>query len=186
MRNSLLPILKNKIEERFGTEISYSFQCIPLNRSIFEATGENLSLSTLKRLMGLVSNPHLPRRSTLDIIARYVGYSDFKDFERDVLGADLTSEFISIESIESDNLAPDTELILRYNPDRKLKLKYIGNGTFLVLISQNSKLNEGDILKISQLVRGFELYVGEVVRDGRSLGSYIGAKQGGIIELRKK
>lgn len=186
MRNSILPELKKRIEERFGSEVTYTFQCIPLKRSIQEVTGETLSLSTLKRLMGLVASSHLPRRSTLDIIARYVGYPDFAAFESIAGDGTLTSEFTEVESMEADDMAPGAELILRYNPDRKLNLRYQGDGWFLVLNSRNSKLKDGDLLKIKQVVRGFELYVADVVRDGKSLGAYIGAKQGGLIDLKTK
>lgn len=186
MRNTLLPILKNKIEERFGAPVSYTFQCLPLQKSIQEITGENLSLSTLKRLMGMVANPHLPRRSTLDIIARYVGYPDFAALENEVGSGNVTSEFIDVDSIEEKDLTPGMEIILRYNPDRRLRLRYEGNGWFLVLKSRNGKLKEGDLLKINQMVKEFEFYVADVVRDGKSLGAYIGAKQGGIIDLRTK
>ena len=186
MRNSLLPVLKNKIEERFGTPVSYTFQCLPLQKSIQQATGENLSLSTLKRLMGLVANSHLPRRSTLDIIARYIGYPDFAAFESLAGFGTITSEFTDIESMEADDITPGTEIILRYNPDRQLKLRYRGDEWFLVIDSRNSKLKDGDLLKIKQLVKGFELYVADVVRAGKSLGAYIGAKQGGLIDLKTK
>ena len=186
IKNSLLPTLKNKIEERFGMPVSYTFQCLPLQKSIQNVTGEILSLSTLKRVMGLVANTHLPRRSTLDILARYVGYTDIAALENEEGYGNITSEFTDIDGIEAADLHVDTEIILHYNPDRKLRLKYCGEGWFKVLSSRNSKLNMGDRLKINQLLKGFELYISEVVRDGTSLGPYVGAKQGGIIYLRKR
>ena len=115
MRNSILPELKKRIEERFGSEVTYTFQCIPLKRSIREATGENLSLSTLKRLMGLVAYSHLPRRSTLDIIARYVGYPDYAALESIAGFGTITSEFTEVDNLDSDDMNPGLEIILYGN-----------------------------------------------------------------------
>lgn len=48
---------------------------------IFQTTHSNVSVSTLKRLMGYLSgNKTMPRASTLDILSRYVGYVDFDAF----------------------------------------------------------------------------------------------------------
>lgn len=48
---------------------------------IFQTTHANVSVSTLKRLMGyLPSNKTMPRTSTLDILSRYVGYVNFEAF----------------------------------------------------------------------------------------------------------
>ena len=41
---------------------------------------ESVSTSTLKRLWGYVGDSHLPRLQTLDILARYLGHDDFKQF----------------------------------------------------------------------------------------------------------
>lgn len=186
MNNVLIPILKKRIEEKFGSEVKYSFECDSLQKSIREETGQILSLTTLKRIMGFVSNPHLPRRSTLDILAQYIGFPDFTVFEKETFPGNHSSEFTSMESVDCSQLKSGDTILIRYNPDRRMKLIYEGDGWFEVAESINGKLKPGDRLKISQIVIGFRLFVSDVVRAGKSLGSYIGAKQGGIISIKKK
>lgn len=48
---------------------------------LFERTGERVSSSTLMRLWGKRQGV-TPRKSTLDIMAHYVGYADYPDFRR--------------------------------------------------------------------------------------------------------
>lgn len=52
-----------------------------LSLLIFEKTRTNISTSTLKRLMGYLPNTQIePRLSTLDILSRYAGYTDYESF----------------------------------------------------------------------------------------------------------
>ncbi|SDZ88194.1 hypothetical protein [Pedobacter hartonius] len=51
-----------------------------LSSRILEKTGERLSVSTLKRIWGKVSYDHAPAKSTLNILARYAGYENWRSF----------------------------------------------------------------------------------------------------------
>ena len=184
MRNSLIPILKSRIEQKFGEPISHTYQCSALQEKILEETGEWLGLSTLKRLFGLVSNSHMPRLSTLNIMSRYLGYENYSEFELENGVEELVSEFTEIESIETENLKAGEIVSLRYNPDRRITMKYTGEGWFVIVSSYGSKLMKGDRLRVSQFVKNFQFFVSDVKRDGQSLGSYVGAKQGGIVSLK--
>lgn len=57
---------------------------------------------------------------------------------------------------------------------------YQGNGRFLVQMSENSKLLAGDELAVTHIVQGYPLLVTEVIRDGKSLGSFTAGKAQGI------
>ena len=59
---------------------SYDFE--KLSDEIFDATGISLSISTLKRLYGKVSYNNLPSLSTLNTLARFVGFEDWNAFKR--------------------------------------------------------------------------------------------------------
>lgn len=179
----LMPKFKEAIESKFGEKISYTYQCEALQKSILQSTGEQLGLTTLKRIFGFVAGNNLPRRSTLDILSKYIGYQDFSDFENMQGHGSFASSFVDAEKIETENLKPGDIVELKYHPDRRLKIKYLGDNFFIVISSTSSKLMKDDRLKISQMVKGFEFFVSDVVRDGKSLGSYAGAKQGGIISL---
>jgi len=51
-----------------------------LNQLIFEKTKVSLSASTLRRIWGRVEYKHLPSGTTLDTLARFAGYKNWRDF----------------------------------------------------------------------------------------------------------
>lgn len=179
----LLPKLKEMIEKKFGESVHYSFQCYALQKSIEEATGELLSISTLKRIFGFATSNHLPRLSTLDILASYVGYPDYCSFEKDADVGRASSEFTEMEIVESENLVPGAIVNLIYSPGRGLTLKHNGDGWFEVVKVSGGKLEKGDMLNIRQIARNFSLIASEVIRNGKSLGTYVAAKQGGVKSI---
>lgn len=183
MEMSLI-ILKKKVEEKFGERIRYSRQCEALSEAIFEATGERLSLVTLKRFFGFTSAQVEPRLSTLDILSKYCGYVSFEIAESDILNSELISEFRNVESIESAELDTDSTVIVKYNPGRTIRFRYIDQSLYIVEESINSKLKKGDIVKVDSFTIGFELIASKVLRDGNDLGAYISAKQDGIQSIQ--
>lgn len=57
-------------------------EMIPLQQQILQKTGKYLSVQTLNRFFGLVTNSFQPSSDTLNILSEYLGYSDFRTFER--------------------------------------------------------------------------------------------------------
>ncbi|MDE7389051.1 MAG: hypothetical protein K2M97_07370 [Muribaculaceae bacterium] len=173
------------ILEKFDSPLQYPQQCEALAMAIQEATGQTLGTTTLKRMFGFVNGAACPRPSSLDIIARYLGYTDYnllaKDLEKD---ADI-SDFRAIESLDSADLEPGEHVRISYNPNRMLELSYLGDNRYEVVESQGSKLLKGDKLMIAGFYVGFELLISDVEREGCHLGAYQAAKQGGLtgVEL---
>lgn len=82
--DSLLQILLTKVEEKINRGSSekwtnYDFE--QLSESILEATSVQLSTTTLKRIWGKVKYPHAPAIHTLNTLAQFTGYADWRDFE---------------------------------------------------------------------------------------------------------
>ena len=180
----VLIILRKKIEEKFGEKICYSRQCEALSESIFEAIGERLSLVTLKRFFGFTTAKVEPRLSTLDILSQYCGYATFEMAESEFLKSGLISEFRNVERIESSELSPGSVIIVKYRPERVLRFRHLEGSLYLVEESINSKLEKGDTVKVDSFTLGFELIASKVLRDGKDLGTYISAKQGGIQSIQ--
>jgi hypothetical protein len=59
-------------------------------------------------------------------------------------------------------------------------MMYLGNNCFRITHSENSKLFAGDEIRLTHIVQGYPLLVSEVVREGRSLGSFTAGKAQGI------
>ena len=51
-----------------------------LSQLLLERQGQHISASTLKRIWGYVNSDSMPRRSTLDVLAQFVGSKDWDDF----------------------------------------------------------------------------------------------------------
>lgn len=69
--------IRKKIELRYGSPIRYSKDCEALARSIANACKQQISITTLKRLLGFAKSIESPRLYTLDTLAEYLGYSDW-------------------------------------------------------------------------------------------------------------
>ena len=54
-----------------------------LSEKILAETGVSLSTSTLKRLWGRVKYDSTPQAATLNALARFVGYDDYRDLATD-------------------------------------------------------------------------------------------------------
>lgn len=174
--------VKAEIERSFGQPLKYPADCDRLAMSIREAINETIGVTTLKRLFGFVFDVNEPRLSTLDILARYCGFNNYEDLKREVAGAG-DSDFEDEPDIKVEELSPGCLISFEYLPDRKVKLRYLGNSQFEVLVSENSSLREGDIITLSGFVKDSPLIAGSVIRNGTNLGRYTAGKVSGISNI---
>ncbi len=171
------------VVERFGSPLIYPQQCEALAADILSATGQSLGVTTLKRMFGFVKGAASPRRASLDIVAVYLGYEDFKQL-RNEIGYDIDiSDFDDFDSLTSDDLEPGERVRISYEPSRCLTLEYLGDNLYNVVTAEGSKLQAGDRLLIAGFYVGFELLISNVERQGTHLGPYRAAKRGGLTEV---
>ncbi|MBD5280233.1 MAG: hypothetical protein HDS35_06790 [Bacteroides sp.] len=63
-----------KLSEKIGQDVTTPAGASVLQLDIESVTGESLSLNTVRRLVGVIQSEKLtPRRTTLNIIANYIG-----------------------------------------------------------------------------------------------------------------
>lgn len=174
------PYVTNLLRQKSKKDFRLSADCEYLALDIESVTGEHIGVNTLKRLLGFIDDEREPRTSTLDVIARYLGFDNW-----DVLSIYDNKSNSSFESsseeIRVSELSEGQCVQVSYLPDRRLVMAYQGNGHFLVQMSENSKLLVGDELTITHMVQGYPLLVTEVIRDGKSLGSFTAGKAQGIL-----
>jgi len=60
----------------------------------------------------------------------------------------------------------------------------LGDSKFELLEVVNSKLMEKDIVVVSHIVRDYPLFLANVIRQEKNLGSYIAAKISGVTSMR--
>ena len=64
---------------------------------ILDTTGDSLGLNTLKRMFGRLNDNTKPAQKSLDIVARYLGYLDWRNYEASLMhGAVQTFEIDSL------------------------------------------------------------------------------------------
>src|SRR4051812_27488057 len=74
---------KQLIEQKLDWGPSESWTSVDfdnLQQRILEETGISLSASTLRRIWGRVDYQHLPSNTTLNTLAQFAGYSDWRLF----------------------------------------------------------------------------------------------------------
>lgn len=179
--------LLNEVEKKYGRTISTSSDFEALSIDIEREEGEYLSTSTLKRLWGYVTMRPVPRKTTLDALARYCGYNSFKKYCEELKNSpDNSSNFFSTQYLDASDLVLGDKILIGWAPNRMVTLQSLGNCKFIVLESKNSKLKEGDEFFVSQFLVGYPLYIDKLYRDGvDSPLSYIAGKLGGINRVEK-
>ncbi|MBP5369225.1 MAG: hypothetical protein J6Z01_12320 [Bacteroidales bacterium] len=75
-----IDLLKEAVEQKFGAKILYAKDCSALSDTVFEATGNKISETTIKRLWNLVASVFNPSKYTLNSLSKYIGYDDWDDF----------------------------------------------------------------------------------------------------------
>lgn len=174
--------IKLKIGETLGTPIVYPGDCERLALDIRLRLNETIGVTTIKRLFGFASDVADPRKSTLDLLARYAGYANYEEMKRD-LCPDGDSDFETRPDIDSSELNPGDRVVFEYLPDRKVEMEYIGNNNFKVIASQNSSLQPGDTAYATCFNLNHPLRINYVTRGGENLGPYTAGKVSGLTSL---
>lgn len=159
--------LMSLVEKRFCKSVMTSTDFYSLAQEIESETHERISASTLKRMWGYVNMTPLPRQTTLDVLAKYIGSTDYKTFCESIKNSTaLQSRFFTANFINSCDLAPDSRVEIGWDPNRKVTLKYMGDYLFEVESSLNSKLRQGDRFEAANFIKGSPLYISRILRDG--------------------
>ncbi len=172
-------ILKQRVEQRWGREVTTPTNIQALLLDIKSVTGDTLSLSTIKRLWGKVSWQPVPSETTREILSRYVGYEGWNAFCAAVDGRN-SSDFIG-KAVHAKQLIPGTKVHLRWHPDRTCTLRYDGNSLFTVLATEHSKLVAGATFETSTIACGHPMLVDNLMLPGAAEPcGYIAGKTHGV------
>lgn len=179
--------LRRMVEETTGRSMQTPKDFDLLVLRIYDRTNVLLSTSTLKRFWGYVAKQDETRgelrRSTLNTLSAYVGYTDWQAFCNRTgaqQGEDTSNLFYGHKQLTADKLQPGDMLTLMWNPDRLVKLRYSGNDVFMVTESQHSKLAVGDTFKCHAFVEHQPLTLVDLVHLGMPPCGYTCGKAGGI------
>jgi len=168
--------LEVKIGRQLKTPIDFKY----LSEQIWESTHELLSSTTLKRLWGYIEGSEKPRRITLCVLTRFLGYQDWEDYLNylDQLSEEDSAKFLG-EGIATANLKEGRRLEVLWQPNRRCVFEYIGEGCFEVKEVEHSKLPVGTRCRTSCFLIGQLLYL-----DLTSGEVYVAGKKNGLTAVR--
>ncbi len=151
-----------------------------LSEHIYNRTGEMLSPTTLKRLFGYLKESVSPRISTLHILARFVGYSNYDAFYKHIENKDSQSNFILEEHLKAESLGVGKRIQLTWLPNRLCIARHLGNGHFEVVEAENTKLCVGDTFVCHLFINHEILYLDDVIHNNGTPVRFVAGKKDGI------
>jgi len=178
--------LIQSVEQKSGNKVLTHNAFIELVYQIEKSLNEHMSESTLERLWGYSTRKiEYVSLRTLDVLARYTGCSDWKEFcEHLKEESGLESEEIYGEHIDAASLEIGDELLLGWLPNRLIKVKYQGNHRFVVTFSENSSISPGDSFDCLTFQKGREMYLDHYMRtDSENSSRYVVGQKSGLTTV---
>lgn len=175
-----LTALRTYIEEAVGHSIRKSADFSELSGIIQDKIREYVSVNTLKRIWNYIDDGNVPSRTTLSVLSRFLGFSDWDAFLTNLDQTATSQEFVT-DSVKSEDLSVGDRLSLIWQPNRKIVIEYVGDNSFIVRESHNSKLSVNDTFKCLYIFDNQPLFIDELMHIGFDKPmSYICGKKGGV------
>lgn len=179
--------LKNAVQERFRHSLETRADFSLLAADIERITHDHLAENTLRRLWGRISGYNTVFTRTLDVLSRYLGYNNFKDFcivLQKTSGRE--SEIISDGfTIKTENLIPGERIRIGWLPDRNCVVEFVGGRIFKAIECENSTLQVGDTFECSIMIKNYPLFVDNLVHGGEHCARYSIGINNGLTVLEK-
>lgn len=175
--------LRNDIETALGRKLQSPKDFEFFSERIYARLHILVSRTTLMRLWGYVEEEVEPRRSTLDILVRFLGYQGWDEYQQNALlpKERQSNPIMSRRLSVTDSLVRGDRLRLTWQPDRVCDIEYQGELSFRVIFSQNTRLVEGDTFQCSLIVEGEPLYLDHLVQQNLPPIAYVCGKKSGVM-----
>lgn len=181
---SYLEKLKHDVEESCDLTLNTSKNFVILEYQMKER-GTHLSVTTLKRIWGYVEGYQGIREDSLNILSRFLGYSDWKTYVADRCGdkKKRSSHFIITNALLAEDIDTNEMLEIYWEPQRRLLLKCLGNGQFETIEAENSKITAGDTFRCERFIIGEPLYINNLIHNGEKPRLFVTGKKGGLTKV---
>ena len=177
--------LKRIVEQRYGKRLLTTTDFEEFSLHLQNKYRLAVSSSTLKRLYGYVGDMHKPRVATLDQLAVYIGHRNYTAFvEWLKTTSRYNSSFFNASQVLSSSLAVGDMVEIGWAPNRMLLLEYLGDSTYRVVESHNSKMQLGDTFTTGCFIIGYPLYLPHISRDGELTPAFVAGRNGGLTVAR--
>lgn len=177
--------LKLLVENKYSKVPTTSTDFEELSISIKRTINADISASTMKRLWGYVGDSHKARTSTLDVLARYIGHTNFSKFVNWLKSSTrYNSSFFNANQLISSELTEGDTVHIGWSPNRLIKLLYLGASRYKILTAENSKLRKGDIFVTGCFITGQPLYLPFIERNGTRTSPFVAGRNGGLTIIK--
>lgn len=184
MHRPEITLLLGDVKEKYGRKLETTTDFDEFSVLLDKQGYGKVSTSTLKRLWGYVSDTRKPRGTTLDILSNYIGFPSFKSYVKDMkTSIRFNSSYFTAQHITSAELNVGAEIEVGWAPNRILRLRYLGESTYEVVESMNSKLQVGDKFMTGCFFKEVPLYLPYIIRDGERTSPFIAGRNGGLLGL---
>lgn len=170
------------VEQKAGKAIQTPVDFEWLEMQIEKKTKEQVSASTLMRVWGYRKEEVSTRQSTLDILARYLGYADYVTFCQwaPTKDDDPQSDEVISRHLRTSDMKVGEQVELTWQPDRRCVVKLQKGKKFIVIEAEQTKLSVGDTFECDIFIEGEPLYLSQLVHEGRQPMVYVAGKKSGI------
>lgn len=179
--------LCQEIEQKVRLEICTPLDFEWLEEKIANKVKERVSASTLMRVWGYRKGV-CTRQSTLDILARYLGYADYVTFCQwsPTKDDEPQSDEVISRHLRTSDLKVGQKVELTWQPERRCVVQRQKGKSFLVVEVEQTKLSVGDTFECDIFIEGEPLYLSQLVHEGRPPMVYVAGKKSGIhFEIQK-
>lgn len=152
--SSLPAPLKEEVEQTFGRPVFTAKDCIQLSVDIYNRTRVQVSPHTLRRLFGLVKASNAPSKSTLNILAKYCGFSSLSEVPQ-FANNSKENEVVHAENVLNFLFSLFHEALL-HDVKKETLLFLVKN--IVSLLNRELELAYGFHRKIAKTVNGQVLY----------------------------
>lgn len=177
---ALKALIEKVVMRKVAVKRDYEF----LSMHIFDRTGAYVSPITLRRFWGELAEGKYkvnPRVYTLNVLARYVGYSDYASFEKEHAdGSLVNSGFLFNNYIVPNSLNVGACLHISWNPGHFIVVEYVGYEVFKVRESFKSKLEPGNTFEVDAITQNEPLYLKRLIQGDKPPCRYVCGQEGGV------
>lgn len=178
--------IEREVKRKIRTPYDFEF----LAGVIWERLHENLSPTTLKRLWGYIDGADTTRRTTLCLLAQFLGFADWETYLASLATrTDIESAAFEGEGIHINDLQKGDRVEVTWLPNRRCVFRYEGEAHFFVEEAENAKLHVGDTFDTACFLIGKPMYLDNVQRNNvqctKEGFSYVAGSKHGLNTVRK-
>ena len=174
--------IETALKKKLQTPKDFEF----LRERIYARLHILVSRTTLMRLWGYVDEDVKPRKGTLDILSRFLGYQDWESYQENASlpKEQQSSPVMSRKLNVNSDLYIGERLRLTWQPDRVCDVEYLGELSFRVIASENTRIQPGDTFQCSLIIEGEPLYLDNLRKGDGSTSAetiaYVCGKKTGV------